>query len=367
MVSIVTIILAMGSFWIPLIFGLVFLLFPVPNVEMLKSYYKTKYFMGFAYLALASVSLFFLLTNHDFHYNDTIQVAIPAVAIIHTIIFTFTNIILIKPNYYNLRKNIQPLIPASIFIVVYFAAYIYNPNGTLWLVMYYVLLSYFAVLLVCYSRIFSRHYLHFKEQLDNYFSELSYNHLRWVLHSQATMVSMGIVVLFAGFLPVEYMIVFLGGMNIFFFYYAIRYIQYSNTFSLFEDFFNELKDEKETKTTGSTLTQLETALTEWEQEKKFTTPNLTVENVAASLYTNRTYLSNYINSNKNMTFYAWINELRINEAKSLLTEEPNVPIYEISEQLGFSDKSNFSRQFTKITGSSPSAWRKDALEIKKLE
>ena len=50
-------------------------------------------------------------------------------------------------------------------------------------------------------------------------------------------------------------------------------------------------------------------------------------------------------------------QLRIEEAKRLLLENPEMSINIIAELSGFSDRSNFHRQFTKIVGCSPKQWR----------
>ena len=47
----------------------------------------------------------------------------------------------------------------------------------------------------------------------------------------------------------------------------------------------------------------------------------------------------------------------IEEAKKMLIENMDFPINIIGELAGFSDRSNFHRQFVKSTGCSPKHWR----------
>jgi AraC-like DNA-binding protein len=56
-------------------------------------------------------------------------------------------------------------------------------------------------------------------------------------------------------------------------------------------------------------------------------------------------------------FRTWRTGLRIEEAKRLLLENKEASINIIAEASGFSDKSNFHRQFVKIVGCSPKDWR----------
>jgi AraC family transcriptional regulator len=59
----------------------------------------------------------------------------------------------------------------------------------------------------------------------------------------------------------------------------------------------------------------------------------------------------------NLTFREWINRLRIEEAKRLLLDFPDMNVSEIALQTGFATQSHFSQQFRTITNLSPSNWR----------
>ena len=53
----------------------------------------------------------------------------------------------------------------------------------------------------------------------------------------------------------------------------------------------------------------------------------------------------------------WRTGLRVEEAKALLLNEPHATLYEVAWRTGFSDRSNFSKQFLAATGFTPAAWR----------
>jgi YesN/AraC family two-component response regulator len=109
---------------------------------------------------------------------------------------------------------------------------------------------------------------------------------------------------------------------------------------------------------SSTVRCLEIVINQWIQDKKFTTPGITLTDLAIEFNTNRTYLSMYVNAYKGVNFNAWINKLRIEEAQKLLVEQFDLSIIVISELLGYSDSSSFGRQFVKIAGCTPLTWRK---------
>lgn len=90
--------------------------------------------------------------------------------------------------------------------------------------------------------------------------------------------------------------------------------------------------------------------------------SLTLQRLAVLLGTNRQYLSNYINQEKGMTFYDYINNFRLEEAKILLDnkdDENRLSLEEISRKAGFNSYSTFLRTFAKKYGQTPSRYMKN--------
>jgi AraC-like DNA-binding protein len=54
-----------------------------------------------------------------------------------------------------------------------------------------------------------------------------------------------------------------------------------------------------------------------------------------------------------------MNDLRIEEVKRFLIQYPDMSIQEIAQRTGFSERSHFTRRFTKQTGLSPKFWRQN--------
>jgi len=92
-------------------------------------------------------------------------------------------------------------------------------------------------------------------------------------------------------------------------------------------------------------------------EKYYLKAGVTIEEMAQHLKIGRTTLSSFINCEEEMNFNLWINSLRVEEAKALLVEYPTYNLTQIAEMIGYSESSNFSRQFKLITNESPSVWR----------
>ena len=104
---------------------------------------------------------------------------------------------------------------------------------------------------------------------------------------------------------------------------------------------------------------LNEALEKWTAKGGYHENGITVEKVANQLLTNRTYLSNFINTQFKCTFRDWINNLRIEESKNLLIEEANLSIEQVAHKVGFASDSHFGRVFSAHEGSSPAKWRKE--------
>lgn len=97
------------------------------------------------------------------------------------------------------------------------------------------------------------------------------------------------------------------------------------------------------------------------EKKYYLDSSLTLQKLATQLGTNRKYLSNYINHEKQKTFYEYINDFRLEEAKNLLDgyDERNPQSLEsIASLAGFNSYSTFLRSFVKKYDISPSKYLK---------
>ena len=107
----------------------------------------------------------------------------------------------------------------------------------------------------------------------------------------------------------------------------------------------------------SEIRKLQAALKQWVDKKSFREYDKSREDIARELNTTKEILHHYFISIKKVDFKTWRTELRIEEAKRLLLKDKNVSTNIIAEASGFSDRSNFHRQFVKIEGCSPKQWR----------
>ena len=124
-----------------------------------------------------------------------------------------------------------------------------------------------------------------------------------------------------------------------------------------EDASNVILAEDE-KTPTSTIEQV------LQYIKKTQLAQVTLKDAAESVHMNPSYLSQLFKQQLNKKFVDYITELRIEKAKWLL-ERTSLRISEVSERVGYGDLAYFSNNFKKITGSTPSEFRKSVLQKKK--
>ena len=96
----------------------------------------------------------------------------------------------------------------------------------------------------------------------------------------------------------------------------------------------------------------------WVEEKLFCKPELNIKEVAMQMGTNQNYLSSYLNKHLNTNFQVWLNTLRIEESKNLLTSGEKISIEEVGIRVGIPQSYNFSRWFKAITEMTPYQYRK---------
>lgn len=94
-------------------------------------------------------------------------------------------------------------------------------------------------------------------------------------------------------------------------------------------------------------------------KKLYRNSELRLDFLADEVGTSKHYLSQVINEQKGMSFFEYINSLRIAEAKVLLAEKSKkeLNIIDIAYIVGFNNKVSFNNTFKKTTGKTPTEFR----------
>jgi len=96
-----------------------------------------------------------------------------------------------------------------------------------------------------------------------------------------------------------------------------------------------------------------------EVNQMYLSSELSIQTVAASLGVSPRLISNAVNQYLGKTFRRYINDLRIAQAKRMLTETDST-VLAIMFNVGFETKSNFNKEFQQVVGMSPLAYRRNS-------
>jgi two-component system response regulator YesN len=86
--------------------------------------------------------------------------------------------------------------------------------------------------------------------------------------------------------------------------------------------------------------------------------DLSLDIIADQMKITSGYLSSYFRDKTGIRFTDYLNEYRLNKAKTLL-QETNFKIHEVSEKVGYQNVNSFIRIFKKMNGSTPSDFRRN--------
>ncbi|OJV76752.1 MAG: hypothetical protein BGO34_16885 [Bacteroidia bacterium 44-10] len=347
---------ATGVFWTTLILSLVFAFGSTPQDKHLRNYNRAKYIMAFTYLLFTVFSVFIITGRLQELDLLSLKISILILFTFQLLLFTHVSLTLINYRYLSIRLLIYQLIPVIILCLLSILSNLLNWGEKIVIILFYSLLLFFVLTLLIVTRFFFIHYRKYRKRVDNYFSGVGTDHLRWIHVSYLFLLISSMAVIIISFTTLEIIIPFYILAILFYTGYAVHFLNYKNIFNIMRPVLRE-EDEKPIKSSQITFSQIEKAVEKWEQQKLFINPKITIAKVASHISTNKSYLSQYINNSKQKTFNEWINGLRIEEAKRLMTTNKNMTIEEVSEKVGYTDTSYFSKCFVKYTGITAYKWK----------
>lgn len=104
---------------------------------------------------------------------------------------------------------------------------------------------------------------------------------------------------------------------------------------------------------GEIMTALEAAM---QGRNLYRDPELSLDRLARKLVIPARRISGAVNRVRGANVSQYVNEYRVRDACRRLAETDD-PVTQIMFEAGFQTKSNFNREFLRVTGKSPSAWR----------
>ncbi|MGG6310658.1 response regulator transcription factor [Paenibacillus macerans] len=86
--------------------------------------------------------------------------------------------------------------------------------------------------------------------------------------------------------------------------------------------------------------------------------DLSLDHLADLMNLHPNYISSLFKKETGHTFVNYLNMMRIQEARRLLTTKSDLPVSAIGQQVGYDNKHYFAKVFKKYTGTTPGAYRK---------
>ena len=210
-------------------------------------------------------------------------------------------------------------------------------------------------------------YMRAKEQLDDYFSEDMQKFIIWTKKSLVFLTLSVILTLLSTTLGVYYNFAYQFYVVTVNFYIAISFLNFSRQYGILSksnvtipETVVATEGQNTAESTSNFEKQFGKAIVQWLEDKKYLTPQITIEDLASEIGTNKLYVSRYINKKYAINFSLWITKLRIDEAKNYMRTYPASRQEEVACHSGFSSSSYFSKVFSRMEGISPAVWRREA-------
>jgi AraC-like DNA-binding protein len=94
-------------------------------------------------------------------------------------------------------------------------------------------------------------------------------------------------------------------------------------------------------------------------EKPYLNNGLKLSDLSDALNIPIHHLSRVVNESFGKSFFDYVNEKRVLEAKSLIESGENITLLEIAFKVGFNNKNSFTNAFKKNIGVTPSAYKQE--------
>ena len=349
--------------------AIVFMALPLPDNHGLKKYRMSLRLLAGTYLLMAFIEVCIMALN--LANVNLISMEKLSISSLQESLFTIVLITLLRPHSITRRNLYLQITPALILILFYLLVAFRCGNPIIHsyreltnlafdnsMLIREIFVLFFIVQLCYLTRLFIHQIRLYEEGIDNYFADNYRLYLPWVRYCYYAALSIGIGTLLSCFILSEtVLLVFNILYTIFYLVFGIYYIQYPRTYLIIEPVIlpkENLKVDLSKKNKRLVWNELKDNVL---MNKYYLKQEVNIEDMARFLKIGRTTLSKFINNEEGLNFNSWINFLRIEEAKLLLEKYPNYTLIEISEMVGYSESSNFSRQFKLITTKSPSVWR----------
>ena len=359
-----------------LFFGFYFLFAKTPEKKIFKNYLRSRQIMGIAMLLLsANYSVHFFFGIRFKNADSAILMNMSTYFLCYSL-FSSALIMLLDRFYITKRRVWTHIILWIIFSTLSGVVLFLLPSG----IMQKFSLFALAAWLVVFGVVLARRVIIAYRRAIRIFNETQADdigaYIEWLSIFTYWALIFGVGCGLLTFLPDEYVFIWILSSIPFYSYLFYSYQNYLLFYEQVENAFEQdIQSEEELLTNSETeheivsekevprsYTEFIERVDNWIKTDGYVQQGLTIKELSEILYTNRTYLSAYIKTTYKMTFREWITSLRLEYAKNILKEHPEINIQKLAESSGFLSQSNFIKLFSEKEGCTPSKWKKSNRE-----
>ena len=359
-----------------LFFGFYFLFAKTPEKKIFTNYLRSRQIMGIAMLLLsANYSVHFFFGIRFKNADSAILMNMSTYFLCYSL-FSSALIMLLDRFYITKRRVWTHIILWIIFSTLSGVVLFLLPSG----IMQKFSLFALAAWLVVFGVVLARRVIIAYRRAIRIFNETQADdigaYIEWLSIFTYWALIFGVGCGLLTFMPDEYVFIWILSSIPFYSYLFYSYQNYLLFYEQVENAFEQdIQSEEELLTNSETeheivsekevprsYTEFIERVDNWIKTDGYVQQGLTIKELSEILYTNRTYLSAYIKTTYKMTFREWITGLRLEYAKNILKEHPEINIQKLAESSGFLSRSNFIKSFTEKEGCTPGKWKKANLE-----
>ena len=359
-----------------LFFGFYFLLAHTPDKAIFSNYIRSRCIMGIAMLLLsANYSVHFFFGIRFKNADSAILMNMSTYFLCYSL-FSSALIMLLDRFYITKRRVWTHIILWIIFSTLSGVVLFLLPSG----IMQKFSLFALAAWLVVFGVVLARRVIIAYRRAIRIFNETQADdigaYIEWLSIFTYWALIFGVGCGLLTFLPDEYVFIWILSSIPFYSYLFYSYQNYLLFYEQVEKAFEQdIQSEEELLTNSETeheivfekevprsYTEFIERVDNWIKTDGYVQQGLTIKELSEIFYTNRTYLSAYIKTTYKMTFREWITSLRLEYAKNILKEHPEINIQKLAESSGFLSQSNFIKLFSEKEGCTPAKWKKSNRE-----
>ena len=360
------------------VLGFLLLLIKVPNTEYSQKIAKTKNTIAVCFFICSILMYSCLRFSGTPDYDKFSSLMMFTVTAISSAILSFALINVLDDRTLNDDKFYLNVGLVAVLSVVMVKAFWWE-NQTWRAVVFFTGVALFLFQCISHILVFNRVYRESVRKIEQYYDEEEDHRLKSIRFCYAIMMLTQMFILVYMLLPSGIMKVYILWYSLYLLYFSANFISFLGSHKLLLDAFAyktlsgqdlmqkiaanrsrkgkkgvmKVDESQVGEFTDVEFKKLEKSLERWVSDKSYREYDKSRDDIVRELGTTKEMLHLYFATVKGKDFKTWRTELRIEEAKKLLLEKRDVSVNIIGEVSGFSDRSNFHRQFVKIVGCSP--------------